>query len=37
VLALVAEEEPGFGPEAQAQVERAVATVVAALDRAIGN
>lgn len=37
VLTLVAEEEPGFGAEAQAQVERAVATVVAALDRAIGN
>jgi hypothetical protein len=37
VLGLVAEEEPGFGPEAQAQVERAVATVVAAMDRAIGN
>jgi hypothetical protein len=31
VLGLVADEEPGFGPAARAQVERAVATAVAAL------
>jgi hypothetical protein len=37
VLDLVAEEEPGFAPEARAQVERAVATAVAAMGRALGN
>jgi hypothetical protein len=37
VLELVAEEEPGFSPAARAEVERAVATAVAALGRALGN
>jgi hypothetical protein len=35
VLGLVADEEPGFGPAARAQVERAVATAVAAMVAAV--
>jgi hypothetical protein len=34
VLAIVADEEPGFGPEARAGVERAIAAAAAALERA---
>jgi hypothetical protein len=36
VLDLVTDEEPGFSPEARAQVERAVATLVAALGSSLG-
>ena len=35
VLDLVADEEPGFGPEARAQVERAVAALVGALGESL--
>ncbi|HET7753464.1 MAG TPA: hypothetical protein VFK85_06115 [Anaeromyxobacteraceae bacterium] len=37
VLDLVAAEEPGFGPPERAQVERAMATAIAAMDRALGD
>jgi hypothetical protein len=37
VLDLVAAEEPGFGPSERAQVERAMATAVAALGRALNE
>jgi hypothetical protein len=37
VLDLVAEEEPGFGPAERAQVERAMAAAVAAMDRGLND
>jgi hypothetical protein len=37
VLDMVAAEEPGFGPAERAQVERAMATAVAAMGRALGD